>query len=436
MSSVCVVVPSWAYWKDPLKLQPLWELYYATFMEDRLSGVSVEMFDLRAAAASGETPDVADIPEHDVYFYWVMKSADALEVYDVVRRLRAKYPRSLHFAGGNHVDRCTDEASEVFDVSLVGTAEELIVRAFDDLAAGRLQSVYRSAERFHFSEYGHARREFLPAARIVNDQHFSQYGGFAGTGVYFSRGCSFGCRFCVYNNPSKFEYRTPEQIPAEIEYLKRTYGVEGVNLRDEVCVPVSPKTGLPYLEAIGKGGVAWRGQTVTIASEELVKAAAESGCRELALGLENVESDDVLRIINKPSKSVAANRAFIELLKKYGIRVKVCLIFGLPGETSAVVDRTIRFLEEVEPDYVAVSGFDPVPGSPIYENAEAYGIQWIDKDLSKHAHLVYRFGDDEDVGLPFAYAEHTPWGPGRRRHEIVADIRTIQGYLRDRGMSY
>ncbi len=433
MPSVCVVVPSWAYWKDPLKLQPLWEMYYATFLQDRISGLTVELADLRVA---GEGGGVASLPEHDVYFYWVMKSADALEVYDVVRALKAKYPKSLHFGGGNHVDRCTDEASAVFDVAFVGTAEELLVRAFGDLGTDRLQSVYRSVERFPFSDYGHARREYLPAERIVNDQHFSQYGGLPGTGVYFSRGCSFGCRFCVYNNPSKFEYRKPEQITAEIEYLKRTYGVEGVNLRDEVCVPVNPKTGLPYLEAIGKGGVSWRGQTVTIASEELVKQAADSGCKELALGLENVESDDVLRIINKPSKSVAANRQFIELLKKYGIRVKVCLIFGLPGETGAVVDRTIRFLEEVQPDYVAVSGFDPVPGSPIYENAEAYGIQWIDTDLSKHAHLVYRFGDDEDVGLPFEYADNTPWGRGRRRHEIVADIRTIQGYLRDRGMSY
>ena len=52
-----------------------------------------------------------------------------------------------------------------------------------------------------------------------------------------------------------------------------------------------------------------------------------------------------------------------------------------------------------------------VNGSPIYENAEAYGIQWIDTDLSKHAHLVYRFGDDEDVGLPFAYAEHRTANP-------------------------
>ena len=30
MTSVCFVVPSWHYWTNPLKLQPMWEMYYAT----------------------------------------------------------------------------------------------------------------------------------------------------------------------------------------------------------------------------------------------------------------------------------------------------------------------------------------------------------------------------------------------------------------------
>lgn len=47
MASVCVIVPSWAYWKDPLKLQPLWELYYATFLQDRIDGLTVDFVDLR-----------------------------------------------------------------------------------------------------------------------------------------------------------------------------------------------------------------------------------------------------------------------------------------------------------------------------------------------------------------------------------------------------
>ncbi|MDV7339026.1 radical SAM protein [Terasakiella sp. A23] len=426
---VGVVVPTWHYWIDPIKLQPLWELYYATLIEDHVDNVSVQIIDRRG---NQDEP----YPECDVYFYWVMKSADAFEVYDIVSSIRKLYPQSRHLGGGNHVDHLTEQASEHFDTVFLGTAEELIFQAFKDLRANKLEKIYRATGPYSFCAYGHSRRHFLPKERVVNDKHFSQYGGVPGTGVYFSRGCSFKCSFCVYNNPGKFEYRDGKQITDEIEYLKKNYGVEGVNLRDEVCIPVNRKVAQPYLEAIGNGGVIWRGQTVPFGDEEMVRLAAESGCQEVALGMESADSDEVLVISNKPSKSIDKNKQYVEVLKKYGIRVKVCLIFGLPGESKHVVDRTIKFLEEVEPDYVALSGFDPVPGSPFYNNPEKYGLKFIDKDLSKHAHLVYRFGDEEDVGLPFEYEETAPWGTPLTRNEIVNNIKTVQSWLRERGMSY
>ena len=157
--------------------------------------------------------------------------------------------------------------------------------------------------------------------------HFSQYGGVTGTGVYFSRGCSFKCSFCVYNNPGKFEYRSYDRITAEIAYLKSCYNVRGVNLRDEVCIPVKREIAKPFLEAIGDSGVIWRGQTVPFGDEEMVKLAAESGCQELALGMESADSDEVLIISNKPSRSIERNKRYVEVLKKHGIKIKICLIF-------------------------------------------------------------------------------------------------------------
>lgn len=431
--TVGVVVPSWHYWNDPLKLQPLWELYYATLIEDRFPDASVDIIDLREDNAQ---PPVDDIPERDVYFYWVMKSADAVEVYDVVKKLKSRFPKSVHMAGGTHVDHHQDGCADVFDVVFRGTAEDLIVEALGNWREGTLQRRYASQTAFHFADYGYARRGFLPPDRIANNEHFVQHGGVSGTGVYFSRGCSFRCRFCVYNNPGKFEYRMPEQITAEINYLKSEFGVGGVNLRDEVCIPVNPKVAQGYLNAIGEGGVIWRGQTVPFAKEEMVKLAKESGCQELALGIESVDSDLVLEIADKPSKSIDNNRAFIELLKKYEIKVKVCLIMGLPGESRQVLERTISFLDAVQPDFVAVSGFDPVPGSAFYQDPDTYGIKSIDKDLSRHAHLLYRFGEEEGVGLPFEYHEEGPWGTALRRDEITTNLKVLQSYLRERGMSY
>jgi hypothetical protein len=83
-----------------------------------------------------------------------------------------------------------------------------------------------------------------------------------------------------------------------------------------------------------------------------------------------------------------------------------------------------------------VSGFDPVPGSPFYRDHQRYGIKSIDDDLTKHAHLLYRFGDKEDVGLPFEYEDNNEWGKTLSRDQIVTNIKQIQHYLREREMAY
>ncbi|WP_413204344.1 B12-binding domain-containing radical SAM protein [Rhodospirillum sp. A1_3_36] len=434
MASVALVVPSWHYWIDPIKLQPLWELYYATLLSERLPEAVVDLIDLRKAP--GDDAEIP-LPERDVYVYWIMKSADAFELYDIRAKLSQAYPRSKHIAGGTHVDHMPDQCAEHFDVILSGTAEDTLTQAVKDALAGHPLAPRPPAQaRNQFCSFSHARRDFIPTDRVVNDKHFQMYGGVPGTGVYFSRGCAFRCNFCVYNNPGKFEYRTPDQIRAEIAYLKSTYGVQGVNLRDEVCLPVKRSEAIPYIEAIGESDVIWRGQTVPMGDEDIVALAAQSGLKEVALGLESVDSDAVLVLANKPSKSIDNNRRYIEVLKKHGIKVKVCLIFGLPGESQQVLDNTIAFLEDTQPDFVAVSGFDPVPGSPFYRNPQDHGIAHIDDDLTKHAHLLYRFGEKEDVGLPFDYAEETSWGTPLTRAEIQSNIMNIQSYLRERGMSY
>ena len=432
MLNIAAVIPSWHYWKDPTKLQPLWELYYATLLREQCLDVNVEVIDLRDWPKNQQV----DLPERDIYFYWINKSADAPEVYGIVGDTKRKYPGSIHIASGNHVDRLTEECAGIFDASIVGSGEELLLQALADLRVNRLQPVYRSNQIFHFASYPFPQRDFLPDSKIVHDKHFSQYGLIPGSSVYFSRGCVFHCSFCVYNNPNRFELRRPDQITAEIRYLKQRYGVRGINLRDEVCIPVNRKEAVAMFEVIAAENIVWRGQTIPMGSEEIIKLARQSGCLELAIGVESVESDKVLKLSNKPSTSVDANRRFIELLKKHGIKVKVCLIFGLPGETNQVVEKTIRFIEEVKPDYVALSGLDVVPGSVFHEHAKSLGIKSIEKDLSKHAHLMFRFGDDEEVGLPFEYEKMTPWGPSLTREEIANNIKQVQQYLRDHGMVY
>ena len=77
-----------------------------------------------------------------------------------------------------------------------------------------------------------------------------------------------------------------------------------------------------------------------------------------------------------------------------------------------------------------------MPGSPIYQNPDKYDIEFIDKDWDKHAHLLFRFSNDESVGLPFRYKKQTSWGNSFSREEIILNIQHIQRWLSSKSMVY
>ena len=71
----------------------------------------------------------------------------------------------------------------------------------------------------------------------------------------------------------------------------------------------------------------------------------------------------------------------------------------------------VAFMTAFFAAFAAVSAFDPVPGSEFHKRRQEFGIIEIDEDYAKHAHLVYRYGDREEVGLPFRFADKAEWGP-------------------------
>lgn len=441
MFSVGIIVPTWHYFADPFKLQPSFELYFATVIDSRLADkeVNVHVIDLRVIRSTDDGLCLETIPsyvpKHDLYLYWITKPADYNEILFVVENLRQVYPKAKHVAGGTHVDIFPKDCKKHFDAIVLGPGEESFINVINDCRNRSLNKVYQSKwENVMYSDYPFARRHYLPESAIVNTILFEKYGGIRGTSALFSRGCNFKCAYCIYNVPHRAQFRTPEEIEEEITYLKEEYQIKGVNLRDEMCIPPSPKIAIPYMNAIGRTDLIWRGQTRVGASEELIALAHKTGCVELAIGVESA-SQQALNIIHK-GQTVQQAKDFIKLCKSYDIKVRMCLILGLPGEPKDIVERTISFIEETNPDYANTSGLCPVPGSKMFNNREYYGIKYIDEDWSKHAHLLFRFSDEESFGLPFEYEKNNRWGKTFSRTEIADNIRKIQHYLQDHDMIY
>ncbi len=438
--NIAIVVSSWHYFYDPFKLQPLHELYFATFINDRFNGVGVRVVDMRDIRKDHEQVNRESIedfmPEEDLYIYWVMKAADYFEVLLTVETLRELYPRSKHVAGGTHIHHCFNDAEKYFDSIISGPGEEVFAEIITDMRNGRdIKSVYRTNWGDSiYDDYPIAHRGYLYDESIVNNALFLQYGEVPGTSVLLQRGCNFNCTYCVYNIPNMIQHRSPENIKKEINYLKSAYGVGGINLRDEIAIPVQPRIAIPFMEAIGSCDVIWRGQTRVGVKRNIIKLASETGCVELAVGVETADPQ-VLKLIDK-KQTMSMVRDFIDYAHEFGIRVKMCLILGLPGEPENIVDITKKYIQDTNPDYIAVSGFCPVPGSVIYQKSEYYGIKSIDKDLTRHAHLMFRFNDDEEHGVPFEYEKENRWGKTFARNEIIQNVADVQKFCRDREMVY
>ena len=123
---VTLVVPPWGYWTDPFRIQPLYELGFATLINSRYakSSVDVNIVDLRGTLRDQR---ISMIPESDFYFYWLMKSGDHNEVRDIVQKIRKVHPGAKHAAGGTHVSitpKTQVACATVFDAIVVGPGEE------------------------------------------------------------------------------------------------------------------------------------------------------------------------------------------------------------------------------------------------------------------------------------------------------------------------
>lgn len=433
MISVGLVISSWFYWNKPFVHQPLTQLYLATLIDEHFKGAKVQaqVIDLRGLKKEFMS---YHIPECDLFLYSVT-SPDYFEVKFLVEELKHKYPKAKHVAGGAHVNIFPEESSAVFDTIVVGKGERSVIELINDFQNGHLKRIYNLKRDVNFTTYPFPRRDYLPKAAVVNTTLFKSR-NIRSTSALFARGCPFRCNFCANLNPHKIQIQKFIKIKQEIEYLKKEYLIEGIALKDEVCIPINEEEAVSYLETVGSTNVKWKGQTRVGVSSRLIKLARESGCLELALGIESA-SQQVLDIANKKIKLDEVKNS-IEICKKNGIRVQMCLIIGLPGEPQDIVSITKSFIEDTQPDVVMLAGFCPYPGSPVFNNPEYYGIKWIDHDYSKHSHLLHRFkdnNDDMETGIPFEYYPKNRWGKAFSRQEILNNLLELQDFLIEKGLN-
>lgn len=432
------IFPSSEYLFDPFRGDPHTHFQILTVLEDHFgSAVDLSLIDLR-----GIKKEFAQyhIPECDIYLHSVY-TLDYNEQLAIIGNLKGRYPNAKHIAGGPHVVAFQEESSKIFDAIIIGDGEQSILQAVQDVLDAKLKRVYKPSAVEDINRYPFPLRKYLPEATIARPglltlKHTAGYEKLVGTTVIFSRGCPYSCAFCAMPLSKQYSpgirYRSPESIEREIHYLKTEYGIEGISLLDEICLPLIRQKAIDRLEALGKSDIVWRGQCrVDGITEELARLAKESGCVTMCMGVESV-SQQSLDIINKKIR-VERARESIGLLKRAGIETRIYMIIGLPAEPKDIVEQTWTFIQETDPDSVYLSLFTARPGTEVYNHPEKFGIKQVDCDWDKTMHMHSRY-DKELPSLTFQYEEQTPWGPGLGGDEIVGNYLELQERLKANGL--
>lgn len=434
------IFPSSEYLHNPFKGDPHTHLQILTVLDDRFGDkVALHLIDLRGIKRAFA---MSRMPECDLYLH-SLYTLDFNEQVAIVRGLKDRFPKARHIAGGPHATVFSDECLKLCDSVVLGDGEESIVKAVNDLReTGQLKPIYEEKEELDINEYPIPSRRFLPEATVARRGMMTlktKPGGekMLGTTVIFSRGCPFRCIYCTMPQMKKFSsglrYRDPHLVEQEILYLKKSYGMEGINLLDEIGIPIGRDKAIAHLEAIGRAGITWRGQTrVDCITAETAKLARQSGCVAMGLGVESVEQQ-CLDIINKKA-TVEKARGAIRLLKENDIEVRIYLMLGLPAEPDDIVERTWRFIQEASPDIVILSLFSIRPGTEVFNQREKYGIRTVSEDWDKTMHMFGRY-ENETPTLTFEYAENTPWGKSKSPDRIVKEYMELQTKLRETGLS-
>jgi radical SAM superfamily enzyme YgiQ (UPF0313 family) len=159
--------------------------------------------------------------------------------------------------------------------------------------------------------------------------------------------------------------------------LKEVYGVEHIMWLDDDLLYDRVETLKLFEEMIQRNiNITWdctNGIIISALTEEIIAAAADSGCIGLNLGMES-GNDEILKSVKKPG-TVENFLKGAEILRRFPrIFTKVFIIIGFPGETYRQQMDTIEVTREMGMDWHLLQILQPLPNTPIFNSMLEDGL--------------------------------------------------------------
>jgi hypothetical protein len=269
--------------------------------------------------------------------------------------------------GGAFASTFPDLCQPWFDAVVVGDADSVIPRLYEDFCARALKP------RYFGLDY---------AAAAVPTPRFDLLAGHAHHPLCFeaTRGCPFACEFCVLSGlGSRHEIRPVAHVVRDIVEGQRMLEGRIPDFKRRIVGFCDNNIGgnLGYLrelcEALAPMGIVWYSSATfnVIANRELVRTMARAGCRALFVGLESFNPDTIADM-GKFQNVLGKTRDALEFCRDQGILVSSGLMASplvddaeyLRGLPARVRDSGLRM-----PSFLAFES--PIPGTPHFRRLVA-----------------------------------------------------------------
>jgi len=313
----------------------------------------------------------------------------------IVQTCKEIAPKLITVIGGPHVTFSAAETlheAPFIDIVVIREGDETVVELVETLARGgdlsRVKGIaFRKDSEIaitperpfvpNLDELPFPARHLLPLARYQALQ--------SACGLSTSRGCPFGCSFCVGHHMvgKKVRYRSPRLVADEIEQLTRL-GFGLLSFEDDFFTVNHEHCAAVCDEIIArKPNIMWGAYArVDSVDRPLLEKMKQAGCYGLCFGVES----GVQEILDLAHKGITPlkTREAVRLCQSLGYEFIASFIAGLPGETEESLKRSIDFAESLGEGSWGFHILSPFFGTEVRNRAAELGVRILTNDWERY----------------------------------------------------